>query len=295
MKDVTQLNIVLFFTTLEQLECSSESSSSSDDLLESDDSKQNENKKRTIAASWATYRRMRAEGKIGDMPLKLTPMRKKDQLIKYDDDNGLLFAPICKPANDDDVKCFDSSKNKTCAHKVDKVALNEVGQYVVFPSRWWHRGFYEIRSEKEYYTVQLFCTATQDPQSWTNQLRKQNRNMKIGRIPVQQIKEVSKDIQDNWETTYAVTKFPPSKAFDGDKIDPNTNRHLQGDTFQKIPHMDSLVKYFESRFTQFHVKSVWIIKKTRENDGFQVWHRDFYLNTDIISTIVVNVGVCEMK
>jgi hypothetical protein len=295
-KDVT-LNIVLFFTTLEQQESSSELSSSSDDFLDSDDSKQKKkiNMKRTIAASWATYRRMRAEGKIGDMPLKLTPMRKADQLIKYYDDNGLFFAPICKPANDDDVKCFDSLKNKTCDHKVDKVVLNEVGQYVIFPSRWWHRGFYEIRSEKEYYTVQLFCTAAQDPESWTNQLRKDNRNMKIGRIPVYQMNEVSNDIKDNWNTTYAESKFPPSKAFDGNKIDPGTNRHLQGDTFRKILHMDNLVKYFESRFRQFYVKSVWIIKKTRDNDGFQGWHRDFYLNTDVISTIVVNVGVCEMK
>jgi hypothetical protein len=96
MKDDT-LSIVFFLTTLEQKECALESSSSSDDdLLDSDDSKQKEmtNMKCTIAASWATYRRMRAEGKVGAIPLKLTPMRKEDQLIKYYDDNGLLFAPI---------------------------------------------------------------------------------------------------------------------------------------------------------------------------------------------------------
>ena len=125
---------------------------------------------------------------------------------------------------------------------------------------------YEIRSEKEYYTVQLFCTAAQDPESLTDQLRKDNRNMKIGRMPIYQMNEVSNDIKDNWNTTYAESKFPPSKAFDGNKIDPGTNRHLQGDTFRKILHMDNLVKYFESRFRQFYVKSVWIIKKTRDND-----------------------------
>jgi hypothetical protein len=47
----------------------------------------------TIAASWATYRRMRKDGVIGDVPLKLTPMRKEDQLVKYGDENGLIFAP----------------------------------------------------------------------------------------------------------------------------------------------------------------------------------------------------------
>jgi len=48
------------------------------------------------------------------------------------------------------------------------------------------------------------------------------------------------------------------------------------------------------RVRHLQVKSVWIIKKTRDNDGFQGWHRDFYLKTDVITTIVVNVGMCEM-
>ena len=67
--------------------------------------------KGNIAASWATYRRMRQEGKIGNIPLKLIPMRKEDQLIKYGDDNGFFFAPLCQPANDNDVKCFDTWRN----------------------------------------------------------------------------------------------------------------------------------------------------------------------------------------
>ncbi len=206
----------------------------------------------------------------------------------------IVFAPLCHPAINNDMKCFDTWRNKKCDHKVDKVALNKLGQYVVFPSWWWHRGFSEIRSGKEYYTAQLFCTATQDPESWSNLTRKQNRNFTIDRIPVDQMNDVSKDIKENWNTTYLESDFWPSKAFDGDEIDPGTNRHLQGDTFREILHMDNLVKYFESRFGQFDVKSVWIIKKTRDNDGFQGWHRDFYLKTDIISTIVVNVGVCDM-
>jgi hypothetical protein len=216
-------------------------------------------------------------------------------LLEYGGDNGLLFAPLCKPANDDNVKCFNTWRNKKCNHKVDKVALNKLGQYVKFPSRWWHRGFYEIRSQKEYYTAQLFCTAAQDPKSWTNQTHKQNRNMTTGRLPKDQISDISRDIQDNWDTTYSLKNFGPSKAFDSKKIDPGSNRHLQDGTFRDIVHVNNLVEYFENRFRQLHVKSVWLIKKTRHNDGFQGWHRDFYLNTDVISTIVVNVGVCEMR
>ncbi len=118
-----------------------------------------------------------------------------------------LCAPMCNPANDNDVKCFDTRREKKCDHKIDKVASNELGQYLIFPSRWWHRGFYEIRSKKEYYTAQLFCTAAQDPQSRTTQLHRQNMNKTIGRIPVHQMNEVTKDIQGNWDTTYSMRKF----------------------------------------------------------------------------------------
>jgi hypothetical protein len=33
-----------------------------------------------------------------------------------------------------------------------------------------------------------------------------------------------------------------------------------------------------------------ITPQLRENDGFQPWHRDFYLGTEVTTTIVVNVG-----
>lgn len=215
-------------------------------------------------------------------------------LVKYGDDNGLIFAPTCNHSNDGVKKCFASFRQKQCSHKTDTVPLNLLGQYVLFPSRWWHKRDYNIRSDKVYYTAQLYCTAAQDPDSWSNHTRKQNRNMTIGRIVVLQMHNISKDIQNNWDTTYSESKFPPSKAFDG-KIDRSTNQHLQRNTFNKIPDMYDLVKYFESQYRCLKVDSAWLIKKTRENDGFQGWHRYFYLKTDIITTIVVNVGVSEVN
>jgi len=224
----------------------------------------------------------------------LEPLR-VSSLFKYGDDNGLILAPTCNPSNDGVKKCFDSFRQKQCSHKTDTVPLNLLGQYVLFPSRWWHKGFYNIRSDRVFYTAQLFCTAAQDPDSWSNHTRKQNRNMTMGGIAVSQMQNISTDIQNNWDTTYSESKFPPSKAFDGGKIDRSTNRHLQRNTWNNIPDMCDLVNYFESHYRRLRVDSVWLIKKTRENDGFQGWHRDFYLKTDIITTIVVNVGVGEVN
>jgi hypothetical protein len=117
--------------------------------------------------------------------------------------------------------------------------------------------------------------------------------MKQGRLHTQDVLSVSQDIDENWDTTYADSKYPPSKAFDGVRIDPGTNRHLTHDSFRGIPEMNALVKTFESQNRELRVNSVWIIKKSKDNQGFQKWHRDFYLETGagIINTIVVNVGV----
>jgi hypothetical protein len=116
--------------------------------------------------------------------------------------------------------------------------------------------------------------------------------MKQGRLHTQDVISVSQDIAENWDTTYADSKYPPSKVFDGEGIDRGTNRHLTDDSFRGIPGMNALVKTFESQNRELRVKSVWIIKKSKDNEGFQSWHRDFFLETGgIITTIVVNVRV----
>jgi hypothetical protein len=56
--------------------------------------------------------------------------------------NGLLFAPRC------DGECFSSRKEEGCDHPVNKVALDNVGDYVVFLSRWYHHGYYNINSAR---------------------------------------------------------------------------------------------------------------------------------------------------
>jgi hypothetical protein len=50
-----------------------------------------------------------------------------------------------------------------CAHDKVKVQLNEVGQYIVFPSLWWHHGYYNIKDEEKVtFTAQLFATPSSD-------------------------------------------------------------------------------------------------------------------------------------
>ena len=72
------------------------------------------------------------------------------------DENGIRFAPSCES------KCFIGEER--CAHEdVFRVELNQVGQYVVFPSVWWHHGYISINTpDNIFFTAQLFATPRSD-------------------------------------------------------------------------------------------------------------------------------------
>jgi hypothetical protein len=140
-----------------------------------------------------------------------------------------MLAPMCK--SDGDEKCFTSSNDKHCDHNVTIVKLDEVGDYLVFPSRFYHRGYYRITSNKTYYTTQLFCIATESSKAWQNVTRKVNQNMIPGRIIELRLTPLTQDIRNNGDTTYSVNVFPPAKAFDGEKIDATKNRHIPSGMF----------------------------------------------------------------
>jgi hypothetical protein len=84
--------------------------------------------------------------------------------------------------------------------------------------------------------------------------------------------------------------FPPTKEFEGEKIDVTKNRHILRANFGSVQRIMELVHLFENKYKHLAIHSVWLIKKLKENDGFQVWHRDFWLGHKVMSTIVVNVG-----
>jgi hypothetical protein len=68
------------------------------------------------------------------------------------------------------------------------------------------------------------------------------------------------------------------------------NRHIRLEKFKDLPRIDELVRMFKAEFPHLDVDSVWLLQKTRCEDGFQTWHRDFALGQKITTTIVVNVG-----
>ncbi len=128
------------------------------------------------------------------------------------------------------------------------------------------------------------------PEALQNITRKVNANMIQGHVAESQLRELTEDLHDNWNTTYSVDLFPPTKEFEGEKIDVTKNRHILRENFGSLQRILELIHLFENKYKHLAIRSVWLIKKSKENDGFQVWHRDFWLGHEVTSTIVVNVG-----
>jgi hypothetical protein len=173
------------------------------------------------------------------------------------DGNGLIFAPRCVG------ECFNSRKEKGCDHSVNKVALDNVGEYVVFQSRWFHHGYYNIRSDKVFYTAQLFAMGSSKPEAWQNITRNVNENIIQGHLPELKLRELTEDLHDNRDTTYSVILFPPSKEFEGEKIDVRKNRHILQASFGSVQRKSELVQLFEDKYKHLSIRSVWLIEKLK--------------------------------
>ncbi len=55
---------------------------------------------------------------------------------KRHDNNGLFFVPECT------CQCF--ANDEECNHDNIQVDLNKLGDYVAFPSLWYHHGYYNL-------------------------------------------------------------------------------------------------------------------------------------------------------
>ena len=134
-------------------------------------------------------------------------------------DNVLQFAPRC------DGQCF--LQTAKCDHTIQKATLNHVGQYVVFPSMWYHHGYYSSTPRKTVIQAQLF--AMHSPNPTKEQLTQNNTKMNSfirGRIERTVLDRLTKDLVENRNTTYSKELFPTCLLFAGESIDYDKNRQI---------------------------------------------------------------------
>jgi hypothetical protein len=78
-------------------------------------------------------------------------------------------------------------------------------------------------------------------------------------------------------------------------VDRASNRQINKKNFAQVTLLKKLVDTFETMLPYLSVDLVWLLCKSKEGDGFQEWHKDFYMGGQITKTIVINVGSKEIN
>ena len=207
-----------------------------------------------------------------------------------EDSNGLILGPKCSQ------ECFISIKK--CNHKKEQVSVNETEEFLAFNATWWHHGYFTHSTELTYFTAQLFCVPSRQMQC-TERVRRNTtilQNYIVGRLDEEVVSGLTRDLVTKWDDNdkhgYSVKKFPPTNKFLGKGIDKTKNRYIRFKDIAKLPRLHRVTTEIEDRIGHITVDSVWLIKKTRADDGFQEWHQDMKHN--ITTTVIINVGVVDI-
>ena len=177
-------------------------------------------------------------------------------------------------------------------HNWAEITLNRVGDYLIFPSMCYHRGFFSVTRRKTLVQAQLFAMHSSNPDQ--DRLTRQTTKMSSftrGRIDRRILDVLMKDLVGKWKNTaYSQVASRVCSQFNGEWVQRDKNRHIFSEKFALVPKLQDVVTIFESEFPLLQVDSVWLLKKEYSNDGFQTWHQDFKLGSKITATIVVNLS-----
>ena len=169
------------------------------------------------------------------------------------------------------------------------------GEYVIFPSSFFHRGYFEPGSTKVVVTAQLFASSNGSSPNQPGRYLSSSNSMNdtVRGVLIYDITSLSNDVLTDWDSSYPVATFPPCKSFGGSRINRESNRQIHRSQFHLLPHIVTLVNYFEGNDKTLSVDQVWLIRKSESEEGFQTWHRDLPKlegERSIVKTIVVNLG-----
>ncbi len=85
-----------------------------------------------------------------------------------------------------------------------------------------------------------------------------------------------------------MSQFKPCPYLQYLDVNPESNQQIERADFDKVPLIEKLAHMFKEIFPYITVVQVWLIRKSKEEHGFQGWHQDKVGN--ITCTIMVNLG-----
>jgi hypothetical protein len=105
--------------------------------------------------AWETYAKLSHEKKCSSKVCREHHpqyQQLREVHMKPVEGTGIIFAPKC------DNFCF--TREAVCDHIKNTVPINNLGDYVVFPSKCFHQGYFNTDSDTVYVTAQLFARPT---------------------------------------------------------------------------------------------------------------------------------------
>jgi hypothetical protein len=105
----------------------------------------------------------------------------------------------------------------------------------------------------------------------------QGKDVTQGRLDESTLLELRDDLINNWDIHYSNTKYQPCKNFSGGPVDRMSNRQIKKKHFTQVPLLKNLVDTFETMLPYLSIDLVWLLCKSKHRDGFQGWHKDFYM------------------
>jgi hypothetical protein len=115
-------------------------------------------------------------------------------------------------------------------------------------------------------------------------MKAQGQQLTQGCLDESTLSELRNNPIHSWEILYSHPNYRPCKKFSGGLVNRASNRQIYKKHFKEVPLLNNLVNTFESMLPYLSVNLVWLLPKSKEGDGLQGWHKDFYIDGGITKT-----------
>jgi len=172
------------------------------------------------------------------------------------------------------------------------IPLDNTGDYVMFPSSMFHRGYYNQTCDMTIITAQFFCVAkaSDDDFRVSRTVMNASRVVQLEHFAhAELLDNLCADLLFHWDEKFPLAQYPPPKKYNLSPVDTATNRLVKKGQLSNVSSLKEIANVFEGIYTNVEVNSVWFIQKEKGGDGFQDWHKDDIDYSQAESTIVLNV------
>ncbi len=130
--------------------------------------------------------------------------------------NGLWFAPDCET-------CFRTNKylthgDKVCGHSWQPHRLDKTGDYILFPSLCWHKGFYHDKFNKTFIQAQLFAALLMSEDMGCLTRSFAGKNFINRNLDKSVFSELTNGVFTRWDANYSLSEFPPCAKFQDKEV-----------------------------------------------------------------------------